>query len=88
MILQKNDLIIDLSLGLSRPTMLFVAEVSKSWFRRRKPYRMVRTHDKGMLCAKAIYIWFPQSIVDETLKHPKVKVMRNQVQVWPKVQNG
>ena len=81
--LQPNDVIIDLSNGVTQPTMASVVKISKSWFRRKRPYQLVRTHDRGMV-SEILYTWTSQKVIDSTLKHSKVQVVRNGVVVHPK----
>jgi hypothetical protein len=83
---QKGDVIFDLSHGLAMPTIAVVEDVSCSWFRKKNPYKLVRTHERGIYAP--MQAWMSKKIIIETLKHPKVKVMRNNVQVWPKVKNA
>lgn len=47
--LQAGDVIIDLSYGVTNPYAYVIVRISKSWFRRRKPYLVSNTFKCGQV---------------------------------------
>jgi len=44
--IQKGDMFIDEQFGIGQPTIIVCSNVSKSWFRRKKPFAFICTYDK------------------------------------------
>ena len=44
--IQKGDMFIDEQCGIGQPTTIICSHISKSWFRRKKPFAFICAYDK------------------------------------------
>lgn len=71
--IEVGDIFIDEKHGIGLPSICYCAKISKSWFRRKKPFGFLHTFHEGIPCKNQSITWCSEEEVKQLLELSKQK---------------